>query len=109
LLPVIEDFISEQRRSLRAGRDGGIMNTCLKRWGGGQGQAARDAVDALAPLLDTLAGIDWDDLEPETLSRLVVGCHSTATGWRACAISRSGRMTGRWPGSVTGRRYRSHW
>jgi hypothetical protein len=38
-----------------------------------QGDTARDAVDALAPLLDTLAGIDWDDLDPETLSLLVVG------------------------------------
>jgi hypothetical protein len=58
------------------------------------------AVDALAPLLDTLAGIDWADLEPETLSRLVVelsrqrdrldglchlavGAHDRAMAWKA--------------------------
>jgi hypothetical protein len=31
---------------------------------GCQGEAARDAAEALTPLLDTLAGIDWDNLEP---------------------------------------------
>ncbi len=38
----------------------------------GQDQTAHTAVDALTPLLDTLAAIDWNDLDHDTLSRLVV-------------------------------------
>ncbi|MGH8910300.1 MAG: DUF222 domain-containing protein [Egibacteraceae bacterium] len=38
----------------------------------GEGQAARGAVDALAPPLDTLAAVAWDTLDGDTLSRCVV-------------------------------------
>jgi hypothetical protein len=39
----------------------------------GQGTTAQAAVDALAPLFDALAAVDWEDLDPDTLSRCVVG------------------------------------
>ncbi|MGH8906506.1 MAG: DUF222 domain-containing protein [Egibacteraceae bacterium] len=38
----------------------------------GECQAARGAVDALAPPLDTLAAVAWDDLDGDTLSRCVI-------------------------------------
>ncbi|MGH8895950.1 MAG: DUF222 domain-containing protein [Egibacteraceae bacterium] len=65
-----------------------------------QDPAAQETVDALAPLLDTLAAIDWDDLDPGTLSRcvvslsqhrdrldglchLAVGAHDRGLAWKA--------------------------
>ncbi|MGH8910507.1 MAG: DUF222 domain-containing protein [Egibacteraceae bacterium] len=38
----------------------------------GESQAARGAVDALAPPLDTLAAVAWDTLDGDTLSRCVI-------------------------------------
>jgi hypothetical protein len=38
-----------------------------------QDTTAQAAVDALAPLLDALAAVDWEDLDHDTLSRCVVG------------------------------------
>ncbi len=35
-------------------------------------QAARGAVDALAPLLDTFAAVAWDTLDGDTLGRCVI-------------------------------------
>jgi hypothetical protein len=65
-----------------------------------QGETARDAAAALTLLLDALAGINWDDLEPQTLGRLVVslshhrdrldglchlavGAHDRVMAWKA--------------------------
>jgi hypothetical protein len=36
------------------------------------GTTAQETADALAPLLDTLAAVDWEDLDQDTLSRMVV-------------------------------------
>lgn len=65
-----------------------------------QETAAQQAAEALAPLLDTLAAVDWDDLDPDTLGRMVVslsrhrdrldglchlaiGAHDRALAWKA--------------------------
>ena len=65
-----------------------------------RGEVAQEAADALAPLLDTLAAIDWDDLDPDMLGRMVVslsahrdrldglchlaiGAHDRALAWKA--------------------------